>query len=578
MNTSSPTAITTSTATTSPQQQLSHNNDVNIIPLSKHIPTYLRSALRVIHCLQKERGGSSLYTFRRQTNHNKNHSNHNSSSSNNNNNNRAANDEVTSPSPPPNPTPPCPSTTSPHPDIGNTRQRTDAAISFFKESCSVANVSLDVGTSWEASLLEIRNQVQHFGDDDDDEDEVEEVEVKVEENDDDDDKKSSSSSSQVMISSHRILSSYHRLIEHVISMSVVQVVTQAETNFAQLKAAQQQQQQSILLQTIAETKTTGTTSSSSPETKDDNHQQLQQQSKSLSLLALIMSFVKLKESTGLERAILSSLMVLGNFNSDLRLKLFSDLVVEEANQRSIIRELQEQTKYALLSDRENSAFYENFKGLMALVEHFVKPSLEMERLQNMISQEFNIEGLQRLMPVQEFWEMITLYIDQLHALELLFIEELQTSWMSSCSGEEEEETPITPLSSPSEGTITSTASKSPLSTIPLENLDVFPSITPPHSSKEWEIDLYEIEFRKRIGAGVGGTTYLARWSGGDVAVKVAAITGIGLEGWHTEVVNLQRLHHPNVIRLLGIFNNASPQTYGLVLEYCNAGDLSGELM
>ena len=37
---------------------------------------------------------------------------------------------------------------------------------------------------------------------------------------------------------------------------------------------------------------------------------------------------------------------------------------------------------------------------------------------------------------------------------------------------------------------------------------------------------------------------------------------------------MQRLHHPNIIRLLGSVYHESPLTYCLVLEYCNAGDLS----
>jgi hypothetical protein len=39
-----------------------------------------------------------------------------------------------------------------------------------------------------------------------------------------------------------------------------------------------------------------------------------------------------------------------------------------------------------------------------------------------------------------------------------------------------------------------------------------------HMLKEWEIDLNEIEFRKRIGRGMGGMTYLAKWSGQNAAV------------------------------------------------------------
>lgn len=63
----------------------------------------------------------------------------------------------------------------------------------------------------------------------------------------------------------------------------------------------------------------------------------------------------------------------------------------------------------------------------------------------------------------------------------------------------------------------------------------------------------------------------------EVAVKVASITEMGLDGWKTETSSLQRLHHPNIIRLLGSIYNPSPLTYCLVLEYCNAGDLSAAL-
>ena len=99
--------------------------------------------------------------------------------------------------------------------------------------------------------------------------------------------------------------------------------------------------------------------------------------------------------------------------------------------------------------------------------------------------------------------------------------------------------------------------------------------TPP--IKEWEIDIYELRFIKRIGQGSAGTTYLADWSGQQVAVKVASITEIGLEGWRTEVQALQKLHHPNIIRLLGSVYHPHPLTFCLVLEYCTGGDLSTAL-
>lgn len=55
---------------------------------------------------------------------------------------------------------------------------------------------------------------------------------------------------------------------------------------------------------------------------------------------------------------------------------------------------------------------------------------------------------------------------------------------------------------------------------------------------------------------------------------MASTSRFGLEGWRTEVDALKRLHHPNIIRLLGSVYHEAPLTYCLVLEYCNAGDLS----
>jgi serine/threonine protein kinase len=40
---------------------------------------------------------------------------------------------------------------------------------------------------------------------------------------------------------------------------------------------------------------------------------------------------------------------------------------------------------------------------------------------------------------------------------------------------------------------------------------------------------------------------------------------------------LQKLHHPNIIRLLGSVYHPQPLTFCLVLEYCNAGDLDTAL-
>lgn len=353
-----------------------------------------------------------------------------------------------------------------------------------------------------------------------------------------------------------------------------------------------------------------------------------------SLLSILQSIVQLKESTGCERAMLSSLMALGpGIDSDRdesTTKLLNDLVVEEANQRMIIHKLQSACKGLDVGEPLSSM---SRGSSSALLGTFLTPSKEMEYVQELIKN-FDLEGLQHAMPLKNFWEIITIYIDQIHALELLLVEEVTVGWirfdmnrrnsiersvtsenhvvgqklnydvshavrngnqrkleadsgledLSKLKVDEMKDVLMNVLRGKNElKEATPDEEATPIKRsvdrkgFDIANLPGSIAIPPSHSLKEWEIDLYEIEFRKRIGRGLGGTTYLAKWNGTQVAVKVAAITDLGLEGWHTEVHSLKRLHHPHVIRLLGSIYNPSPQTYGLVLEYCNAGDLAAAL-
>ena len=367
------------------------------------------------------------------------------------------------------------------------------------------------------------------------------------------------------------------------------------------------------------------------------------------LMSLLLSFVKLKESIGLERAILCNLMISEvDKHHPSSSKLFAGLVVEDANQTMIIRELQMHSKKVLAN---RSKVGNNMASLLVLMEDMLRPSKEIEQLQDMIRRNFNLDAFRQAMSFKKFWEVLSMYIDKLHSMELLLVEELQSVWLqlavkqSAMTGsfehskrsmsynslgsfiasfnnkdeENYEKQYLYNILIPREDSefhyeISDDEAVQEISKLPseqikrllishlaedLSNMNTTKSINnenvesnddlgnplnvphlqkiPQHILKEWEIDLYEIEFRKRIGRGVGGTTYLAEWSGQDVAVKVAAITDLGLEGWQAEVNSLQRLHHPNVIRLLGSIYNPSPQTYGLVLEYCESGDLSTAL-
>ena len=67
---------------------------------------------------------------------------------------------------------------------------------------------------------------------------------------------------------------------------------------------------------------------------------------------------------------------------------------------------------------------------------------------------------------------------------------------------------------------------------------------------------------------------MGKYCNQDVAIKVAATSEMGLEGWTAELMSLKKLHHNNVIRFLGSIYNPSPLMYCLVLEYCDGGDLS----
>ena len=350
------------------------------------------------------------------------------------------------------------------------------------------------------------------------------------------------------------------------------------------------------------------------------------------LLNLLACFVKLKESTGVERAVLSTLVVLGKEDS----LLLSDLVLEVENQRRLLDELRQQPAGSLRNlitelGRFDSLFLTSIKVLSTLnfflsfLCYFkkVEMSQPLRLLQQRILTNFDLDDIifnESEHDVSNVWNLITTYIDKLHSLELLILEEVEYCLPSLESDsshdhhrhEDSRQRTLTQLSflnkmlggstksneelvtrlemMPAEemkekllqGLATNdkklaNASSHHLTDISLgEQVNVAIGDSPPvlpslPASKEWEINLFELKFLKRIGEGAAGTTYLANWTGLNVAVKVASITEMGLEGWRTEVQSLKMLHHPNIIRLLGSVYHQNPLTFCLVLEYCNGG-------
>lgn len=395
-------------------------------------------------------------------------------------------------------------------------------------------------------------------------------------------------------------------------------------------------------------------------------------SKSISLLSILLSFTELKESMGIERALLTSLLpqsspglpfadpVVDRQPSQRKSApqiLFSDLVLEEENQRKIIRRLRSAARAGRHADAASVFDVDgvphgdgdvNFHSLLLLVEDSARLTPEMERIQDLIRRDFNIDAFRDELSMGDFWQLITIYMDRLHATELLIIEELECCLSNPASVENDDARSNVDLS----GQLSANGLECILGRILLDEgmeriddldgsprkefdiealVDKLQNMSPEkvkekllvslslsvanrpgqgdesehsegssvqfghkrtedatgdsagiispetYTPTDWDIDCYEIEFKKRIGRGVAGTTYLAHWSGQPVAVKVAAITDLGVQGWKTECESLRQLHHPNVVRLLGSIYNPNPRTFGLVLEYCEAGDLKSAL-
>lgn len=300
-----------------------------------------------------------------------------------------------------------------------------------------------------------------------------------------------------------------------------------------------------------------------------------QQDRTDSLVNLLGCLVRLKESTGMQRAVISSMM-----GPDSQM-LVTTLILEVENQRKLVAELQ----HLPLFDY----------SLQKLVQDSIQMGPQMETLQAKILNDFDLPGLHDEMNSNDIWNMITVYIDKLHALELLLVEELEycveqhvrdtTSAVTKKDeqvllqcifGENAKDMPAEEIKKKLVECMEQDSAQQEADPPPPFLRDAL-QLPRAESTKEWHISLDELQFKRRIGQGTAGTTYLAKWSGQTVAVKVAAFTEMGLEGWKTEVQSLQRLHHPNVIRLLGSVYNENPLTYCLVLEFCNAGDLADAL-
>lgn len=289
------------------------------------------------------------------------------------------------------------------------------------------------------------------------------------------------------------------------------------------------------------------------------------------ILDLLHLFVQMKESAGVERAILSSLLAFRGTEDPSLKMLVSDLILEVEKQRSLINQLEN-----LPEDRYRE-----------LVLELATLSPQLQELQEIIL--CDLESLKHAQYDSEnIWGLITLYIDKLHSVELFLVEELECSLpvrmsriLSSASlSSMAPQHAIIPQPSPQKRTteeelliglslqqifsadssedivmkiealeadvikkriLEALGSNSPpggsvlgegnyahqySAAISLKQdmnraLDIsVRTNTSPTESNEWEISIYELKFSKRIGVGAAATTYLADWSDQEVAVKV----------------------------------------------------------
>jgi len=131
--------------------------------------------------------------------------------------------------------------------------------------------------------------------------------------------------------------------------------------------------------------------------------------RSVYLLSLMNHLASLKESTGKERAALAGLLSLDEayslrddsiHQSPILATLFNNLIFEEANQRMLLKQLR--------GMNEMSGYDETGKSLMRLVDKSLYMPLEMEKVQEQIRTSFAVEGIHQLISLDQFWTLITL--------------------------------------------------------------------------------------------------------------------------------------------------------------------------
>lgn len=94
-------------------------------------------------------------------------------------------------------------------------------------------------------------------------------------------------------------------------------------------------------------------------------------------------------------------------------------------------------------------------------------------------------------------------------------------------------------------------------------------------ANELEINSGEIHITKIIGKGAFGVVEKGIWRGTDIAIKVLQEKDLNISEFYTEIMILSKLHHPNILQLLGISFSEMP--YSIIMEYMENGSLADHI-
>lgn len=306
------------------------------------------------------------------------------------------------------------------------------------------------------------------------------------------------------------------------------------------------------------------------------------------------TFAQLKEATGIERAFLCGALALpSEALAHLPSRAFAELVLGLQQQRA-----HEATLRATAPPK-----------LLELIRAGFEYSPALRDVQSRLHADFDVARLRETVSADECWRMFTDHIDKLERLQELLHDALQVQRESEGAAEAAVREALGALASAGGDEDTLAGKAERLSSIPAELLkkEVVRYVTKARASAraaaqrrrtsreaeeavgsprrgdalhdemeslcpaEQRIDLGAIAFKRRIGQGAAGVTYLAEHGGQIVCVKLAC-GGSGADDWAREVRALGRLRHPNIVTAIGVI--CAPPSLGLVIEYCPGGDVA----